>query len=63
MVSDYIVVRKSKLRLTHLYMPNPNSIYYFTKGVNFRTVISWVMGVWPIMRMSTSPCDPLVTSL
>ncbi|KAH9939657.1 NCS1 nucleoside transporter family [Epithele typhae] len=49
MVSDYLVIRKSKLRLTHLYMPNPNSIYYFTSGVNFRAVVSWVFGVWPLM--------------
>ncbi|KAI0822158.1 NCS1 nucleoside transporter family [Trametes gibbosa] len=49
MVSDYLVVRRSKLRLSHLYMPNSGSIYYFNYGVNFRAVISWVCGVWPLM--------------
>ncbi|KAH9849118.1 NCS1 nucleoside transporter family [Lenzites betulinus] len=49
MVSDYLVVRRSKLRLSHLYMPNKSSIYYFTYGINFRAVISWVFGVWPLM--------------
>ena len=50
MVSDYLVVRRSKVRLTHLYMPDPASIYYFTYGINFRAVVAWVLGVWPLMR-------------
>ncbi|RPD56817.1 NCS1 nucleoside transporter family [Lentinus tigrinus ALCF2SS1-7] len=47
MVSD--LVRRSGLRLTHLYMPKPASIYYFTCGVNFRAVVAWIFGVWPLM--------------
>ena len=50
MVSDYLIVRRSKLRLSHLYMPNSNSIYYFTYGINFRALVAWVSGVWPLMR-------------
>ncbi|KAI0641784.1 NCS1 nucleoside transporter family [Trametes meyenii] len=49
MVSDYLIVRRKKLRLSHLYMPNPSSIYYFTYGVNFRAIIAWICGVWPLM--------------
>ena len=52
MVSDYLFVRRSRLRLTHLYMPKPASIYYFTYGVNFRAAVAWVFGVWPLMRKS-----------
>lgn len=55
MVTDYLLVRKSKLRLSHLYMPNSGSIYYFTHGVNFRAVVSWTFGVWPLMRKPVSP--------
>ena len=61
MIADYLIVRKSKLRLSHLYMPNPNSIYYFTSGINFRTVTSWIFGVWPLMR--TSPPLPITLDL
>ena len=50
MVSDYLIVRRSKLRLSHLYMPTPNSIYYFTYGINFRALAAWTFGVWPLMR-------------
>ncbi|OSD00410.1 NCS1 nucleoside transporter family [Trametes coccinea BRFM310] len=49
MVSDYLVVRRKKLRLSHLYMPNSKSIYYFAYGVNFRALVSWAFGVWPLM--------------
>ncbi|KAI0776926.1 NCS1 nucleoside transporter family [Trametes elegans] len=49
MISDYLWVRKSKLRLSHLYMPSSQSIYYYTYGVNFRALVSWVSGVWPLM--------------
>ncbi|KAI0631663.1 NCS1 nucleoside transporter family [Trametes polyzona] len=49
MVSDYLIIRRRKLRLSHLYMPNSGSIYWFTHGVNFRAVVSWAFGVWPLM--------------
>ncbi|KAH9895754.1 NCS1 nucleoside transporter family [Cubamyces lactineus] len=49
MVSDYILVRRKMLRLSHLYMPSTRSVYYFAYGVNLRAVISWAFGVWPLM--------------
>jgi len=49
MITDYVYLRKKKLRLSHLYMPNSNSIYWYTKGVNLRAVFAWTMGVWPLM--------------
>ena len=52
MIADYLVVRRSKLRLTHLYQPNSASIYYFTYGVNLRALAAWIFGVWPLMRES-----------
>lgn len=50
MVADYLVVRRRKLRLTHLYKPKSDSIYYFTLGVNLRAFAAWLFGVWPLMR-------------
>ena len=55
MISDYLLVRRKKLRLSHLYMPNAASIYYFTHGLNIRAVVSWACGVWPLMRESFIP--------
>ncbi|KAM5530588.1 hypothetical protein V8D89_015747 [Ganoderma adspersum] len=58
MVSDYLIVRRGKLRLSHLYMPNPNSIYYFTYGINFRALVAWISGVWPLMPGFVAAVSP-----
>ncbi|KAI0367930.1 NCS1 nucleoside transporter family [Pilatotrama ljubarskyi] len=64
MVSDYLIVRQKKLRLSHLYLPAPASIYYFTYGVNLRAVISWASGVWPLMPgfVNAVSLDPIGVS-
>ncbi|KAK7445174.1 hypothetical protein VKT23_009605 [Stygiomarasmius scandens] len=49
MITDYVVVRRRKLRLVHLYTPTKDSIYWYTYGINFRAVIAWLNGVWPLM--------------
>ncbi|KAJ6554889.1 NCS1 nucleoside transporter family [Mycena vulgaris] len=49
MVADYVVLRKGKLRLSHLYMPSNESIYWYSAGFNVRAVFAWIMGVWPLM--------------
>ncbi|KAF5374310.1 hypothetical protein D9758_004636 [Tetrapyrgos nigripes] len=49
MVTDYVVIRRRKLRLSHLYNPSRDSIYWYTSGINLRAVIAWINGVWPLM--------------
>ncbi|THV00163.1 NCS1 nucleoside transporter family [Dendrothele bispora CBS 962.96] len=49
MITDYVVVRRRKVRLSHLYMPTQESIYWNTYGINFRAVFAWINGVWPLM--------------
>lgn len=34
LVADYYLVRKQKFSIRHMYMPNPQSIYYYNKGVS-----------------------------
>lgn len=46
MFADYFIVRKRLYKLTHLYTPSSESIYWFWKGVNWRAFIAWPMGVW-----------------
>ncbi|KAI0699509.1 NCS1 nucleoside transporter family [Cerioporus squamosus] len=58
MTSDYLLIRQSRLRLTHLYMPKPACIYYFTYGINFRAVVAWIFGVWPLMPGFISAVSP-----
>ncbi|WWD21804.1 hypothetical protein CI109_106292 [Kwoniella shandongensis] len=47
MVADYIFVRNKKVKLSDLYKCNPESIYYYIGGVNWRAPVAWVCGVAP----------------
>lgn len=43
-VCDYWLVRRRKLKLSDLYHPRPDGIYYFVKGFNPRSFVAWVLG-------------------
>ncbi|ODV70615.1 nucleobase cation symporter-1 family protein CYBJADRAFT_195583 [Cyberlindnera jadinii NRRL Y-1542] len=45
--ADYYIVRKQKLKLTDLYSADPNSIYWFWYGFNWRAFVSWICGFVP----------------
>lgn len=49
MVADYHFLRSRRLKLSHLYMPNTSSDYWFWHGLNWRAPIAWILGVWPNM--------------
>ncbi|KAH3669214.1 hypothetical protein OGAPHI_001335 [Ogataea philodendri] len=57
MVCDYWVVRKRKLRLTHLFTPDRSSIYWFTGGFNWRSFAAWVIGFAPLMPGFINACN------
>ena len=46
MFADYYFLRSRKLKLTDLYDSSTSSIYHYQHGVNWRSFIAWVMGVW-----------------
>lgn len=43
-VCDYWLIRRRKLKLSDLYHPQRDGIYYFVKGVNPRSFVAWVLG-------------------
>ncbi|PVI06159.1 putative uracil permease [Periconia macrospinosa] len=45
MFADYFVLRKTTMKLTELYANAPNSIYWYTRGWNWRAAVAWVLGV------------------
>lgn len=49
MFADYYLIRQQNLKLTALYEISDKSIYWFWKGVNWRCVIAWVIGTWPLL--------------
>jgi len=52
MLADYHVIRRAKLKLNDLYTGNSSSIYWFNKGVNWRAIVAFFSGVWPLLRES-----------
>ena len=46
MSCDYFLLRKRRVRLSHLYRTEDSS-YYFTKGFNWRAIPSWLCGWAP----------------
>lgn len=49
MFADYYIVRRQNLKLTHLYEASEQSIYWYTKGVNWRAGVAWIMGTWCLL--------------
>lgn len=45
---SFFIARQRKYKLTHLYDPSKNSIYYYTYGVNWRAAVAWACGVFPV---------------
>lgn len=55
LIGDYFLVRFQKLHTGDLYQSSSNSAYFYTLGFNWRAVVAWVMGIWPLLRESISP--------
>ncbi|KAF2106347.1 NCS1 nucleoside transporter [Lophiotrema nucula] len=45
---DYFILRHRRLKLSDLYHPHNNGIYYFSYGINFRTAVAWAMAWVPL---------------
>ncbi|KAI9155566.1 NCS1 nucleoside transporter [Paramyrothecium foliicola] len=46
MFADYFLLRKTTMKLTELFSNDPSSIYWYTKGWNWRAGLAWIIGVW-----------------
>lgn len=60
MVCDFWVVRKRKFKLSHLYMPNSNSIYWYHAGFNWRAFASWLIGIAPALPGFINAVNPSI---
>jgi NCS1 family nucleobase:cation symporter-1 len=43
LVADYYLVRKQKFSIRHMYLPSPESIYYYNKGVSRYALYSLIL--------------------
>ncbi|CAG7556358.1 unnamed protein product [Fusarium equiseti] len=46
MFADYFILRKRTIKLSELYANSQESIYWYSKGWNWRAAVAWVLGVW-----------------
>lgn len=44
MVADYWVLRSRRIKLSDLYHPGREGLYYFWYGVNWRSFAAWILG-------------------
>jgi NCS1 family nucleobase:cation symporter-1 len=49
MLVDYFVIRKQNIELMQLYTGSNEGAYYFTGGVNWRAIFTWVICFTPAM--------------
>lgn len=55
LIFDYFCVRRGELHMGDLYRGGKAGAYWYVCGVNWRVVVAWGMGVWPLLRMFTLP--------
>lgn len=58
MMVDYWLVRKGNIHVSSLYRPDPDSPYYYTKGVNFRAYAAWVVGIVLVISGISGAINP-----
>ncbi|KAG1721151.1 permease for cytosine/purines, uracil, thiamine, allantoin-domain-containing protein [Suillus lakei] len=46
MFADYHLLRHRRIKLSHLFLPQTGSDYWFWHGLNWRAPVAWVLGVW-----------------
>lgn len=47
MLSDYLVIRRRKLKIEDLYVGDKSSIYWYRNGFHWRAILAFVIGAWP----------------
>jgi NCS1 family nucleobase:cation symporter-1 len=48
-ISDYWIIRGRRLKLSDLYHSRPDGIYFYTMGMNWRSVFPWLVGWVPLL--------------
>lgn len=57
-LADYFVLRRKKVRVSHLYSASQDSIYWYWKGFNWRAIVALVVCVAILLReLDTGPCS------
>ncbi|KAI1627935.1 NCS1 family nucleobase:cation symporter-1 [Exophiala viscosa] len=49
LIADYHLIRQRKLKMDELYIGNRSSIYWYSKGLNWRAFVAFAFGMWPML--------------
>lgn len=67
LLADYFIVRRRKIRVSHLFIRDQSSIYWYVRGFNIRAFIAWTLTVAWLLRKSRvssfCPGNSLVPSI
>ena len=55
MAVDYFVIRRQRVRVDHLYLPTPESDYYYTGGVNRRALAAFIPAAVVALTLALAP--------
>ncbi|KAI0313678.1 permease for cytosine/purines, uracil, thiamine, allantoin-domain-containing protein [Amylostereum chailletii] len=48
MIAEYYFVRHRRIKLSHLYLSNPTSDYWFWHVLNWRAPVVWLLLIWSV---------------
>ncbi|KAF5364301.1 hypothetical protein D9756_001139 [Leucocoprinus leucothites] len=63
MFTEYHVLRRRKIKLSHLFLPTSKSNYWFSHGINWKAPVAWVLGVFPSMPGFSAAVTPTKVSV
>lgn len=61
MVADYWILRRRRVKLSDLYHPGKEGLYYFYHGVNWRSYAAWILGWCYLLPGFAHAVTPAVT--
>lgn len=61
MMTDYFLLRKQRIELSHLYTGSKEGAYWYTFGINWRAVVAWVVVFTPAMPGMIATLNTSVT--
>ncbi|KAL4810957.1 permease for cytosine/purines, uracil, thiamine, allantoin-domain-containing protein [Aspergillus unguis] len=60
MVSGFLCVGRCKIKTDDLYRSGNGGVYWFSAGVNWRAVVSWLIGIAPVLPGFIAAVNPSV---
>ncbi|KIK64352.1 hypothetical protein GYMLUDRAFT_220841 [Collybiopsis luxurians FD-317 M1] len=58
MLAEYYLIRRRRLKLSHLFLPGSKSDYWFSQGINIRAPVVWLLTVWPSLPGFSASVTP-----